>query len=63
MTGEEIKAAREQLGLSAAGLAAALKLPSRWSDRTVRSWERGEYPAPGPVVVAIRYMLKYGVLD
>jgi DNA-binding transcriptional regulator YiaG len=59
MTPTELIAARKQLGLSQAGLAAALGLTS---DRTIRRWEAGDMPITGPAELAIRYMLKYGPL-
>lgn len=65
MNPEQLKQARHALGLSAAGLARALSDPDgdtpSVSDRTVRRWEAGERDIPGPVTVAIRYMLKHGL--
>ena len=57
MTPEALRAARAQLGLSAAGLAQALRL-GKGGDRTVRRWEAGERSIPGPVEVAIEMMLE-----
>jgi DNA-binding transcriptional regulator YiaG len=61
MTPTQLQAARKRLGLSARGLAAALEMDGQWSDRTIRKWERGEHAVPGPVAVAVRYMVKYGI--
>ena len=57
MTGEPelFRACREGLALSAAEMAAALHVGS---GRTVRKWEAGEREVPGPVWVALRYMLR-----
>lgn len=57
MTAKEFKRARKKLGLSAAGMARALKLESKWSDRTIRYWEAGTYPVPGPIEVAVNGLL------
>ncbi len=59
MTPSELVAARKQLGLSQAGLAAVLGLAN---DRTIRRWEAGDMAISGPAQLAIRYMLKYGPL-
>jgi len=61
MSPEELKQARQTLGLSCAGMAAALEMPGRWADRTVRFWEQPDGKVPGPVAVAVRFMVKYGV--
>ena len=53
MTGDELKAARERLGLSAQGFADAFGVSD---GRTVRGWESGERngrPAPVPATVAL----------
>jgi DNA-binding transcriptional regulator YiaG len=57
MTPKQLKAARKKLGLSAAGLAKALELESKWADRTVRKWEQPDGVVPGPVAVAVRGLL------
>ena len=56
MTGPELKAARRRLGLSQAALAHALRLGGD-GGRTVRRWERGDRSIPGPVEVAVEFML------
>jgi len=55
MTPAEFKAARHALGLSAEGMAKALQVAS---GRTVRRWEAGDRDIPGPVKIALRYMLE-----
>lgn len=56
MTPGEFKMARLELGLSAAKLAKALRLGTG-GGRTVRRWEAGANPIPGPAAVAVRLML------
>ena len=52
MTAAELKAKRHSLGLSAAGLAAALKMKGgKQAGRTVRRWESGDQEIPGYVEV------------
>ena len=55
MTGAELKAIRHKLGLSARGLAMALQMGNHGS-RTIRRWEAGTYPVPGPISVAVTLM-------
>lgn len=57
MTPAALRAARERLGYSQAGLAAALRM-GKHGGRTVRRWELGEVEIPGPVAVAVELMLK-----
>lgn len=57
MTPDAIKAARQRLGLSQAGLAEALRLGPN-GERTIRRWETGEVPVTGPASVAIELLLK-----
>lgn len=56
MTPVELRHARRQLGLSAAGLATLLRLGS-CGDRTIRRWESGESGIPGPAQVAVELLL------
>ncbi len=56
MTPEELRNARIHLGLSQAGLAAALGVAG--GSRTVGRWERGERAVPGVVGVAMALMLE-----
>lgn len=55
-TPHDIRNARAALGLSAAGLANALRLGAN-GGRTVRRWESGEIAFSGPVAVALEAML------
>lgn len=57
MTATEFRAARKALGLSANGMAEALRL-GKGGGRTVRRWESGETPVTGPVSVAVELMLE-----
>jgi DNA-binding transcriptional regulator YiaG len=57
LTPQEVRAARAALGLSANGLAEALRL-GKGGGRTVRRWESGQVPISGPATVAIQLMLK-----
>ena len=58
MTPKQLKAARKQLRLTARGLVDALGITGIGSDRTVRLWEAVDGSVPGPVAVAVRYMMK-----
>jgi len=57
MTPEDIKAAREALGLTQWELADALELEGNYGKDTVRNWERGKRPITGPARVALRLMV------
>ena len=52
---EIFRRCRDALRLSQAEIAAALHVSG---GRTVRRWELGERPIPGPVWVALRYMMR-----
>ena len=54
MTPAALKSARHTLGLSARGFAAAVGIAS---GRTVRRWERGDRPVPGPVALLVARLL------
>lgn len=56
MTPVELKAARQALGVSQAGLAKLLDMTSPNADRTVRRWEDegGGNDIPGPVKLLLR---------
>lgn len=56
-TPDDLRAARYKLGLSASGLATALRLGAN-GGRTVRRWESGDIAFSGPVAVAIEAMLR-----
>ena len=53
MTPNELKTARKALGLSAAKMGRRLEV----DPRTVRRWEAGPQAVPGPVKVAVGFML------
>ncbi len=61
MTPAALKIARTRLGLSQAGLGLALSDPDDnvppVAGRTVRRWEAGDCPIPGPAAVAVNFML------
>lgn len=57
MSADDIKSARQRLGLTQQGLAEALRLGPN-GERTVRRWEQGDVPVTGPASVAIEYMLR-----
>ncbi len=55
----EVKAIREEIGLSVSGFAAALGYPGQ--DRLVRAWEAGvragkPFPMPGSAIQAMKYL-------
>ncbi len=52
MDAEALKTTRDLLGISQAELGALLKL-GRNGGRTVRRWEAGDNPIPGPAQVAL----------
>ncbi|TPG45983.1 helix-turn-helix domain-containing protein [Roseomonas nepalensis] len=54
MTPQELKAARNAVGLSAEGFARLVRVES---GRTVRRWESGEREIPGPVVVLVEALM------
>jgi DNA-binding transcriptional regulator YiaG len=56
MTGPDLKAARETLGLTQDQFGALLRVPDK--GRTVRRWENGERSIPGPVIVLTTLLLK-----
>lgn len=58
MTADELKTSRAALGMKAADLGRALELEGRDPGRYVRLWETNAHPVPGPVAVAVRYMLQ-----
>ena len=62
MTPEQFHKARKALGLTQNGLAKALRMGEHgW--QSINRWENGKHTIPGPVAVAIDYMLKHGLLD
>ena len=58
MTPNELRAARKALGLTQSGLAKALRLSEKNGDRAIRIWEREGNTVPGPVQVAVEFMLR-----
>lgn len=54
MTPADFKAARRELGLSQNALAARMGI----ADRTIRRWEKGTVPIPGPVIVLMGYFAR-----
>lgn len=57
MTPNDLRTARQMLGLTQRGLAAALGL-SKNGARTIRLWEKEGNTIPGPVQVAVSFMLE-----
>ena len=57
MTPDAIRTARRALGLSANGLAEALRL-GKGGGRTVRRWEAGDTPISGPASLAIELLIR-----
>ncbi len=53
MTAKQFKEARKKLGVSQEGLARLLGI-SLWS---VARYERGQWPTPQPVELALRYLV------
>ena len=58
MTGEEVREAREALGLTQDGLAAVLRIEGEYRRDTVRGWESGKRDVPGPAAVAIEFLVE-----
>lgn len=62
MTPARLKQIRASLGLTLQGLADSLRM-GECGGRTIRRWEAGEYPVPGPASVALEFMAEYGVKE
>lgn len=60
MTPQEFRTTRRLLGLSSAQMGAALEF-SGDPGRTVRQYESGRRPIPGPVAVAMRLFSRNGL--
>lgn len=58
MNPSDLRNARKVLGLTQSGLAKALRLSDKNGDRSVRVWETEGNTIPGPVQVAVEFMLK-----
>ena len=56
LTKEDFRNARHELGLSGSRLAKFLRMGTN-ADRTIRRYESGESPIPGPVSVAMEALL------
>lgn len=55
-TKDDFKNAKQELGMSASQLAKTLRMGGR-ADRTIRRYESGDTPVPGPVSVAVEALL------
>lgn len=55
-TKEDFATARSTLGMSTPEMARALRM-GKGSDRTIRRYESGECPIPGPTSVAVEALL------
>lgn len=62
MSGDDLKAARQRLGLTQQGMADALLLTGPYGKDTVRAWEKGRRPISGPAQVAIELMVRLKAL-
>lgn len=63
MTGSELRAAREALGLTRAELAAAFGIEGSRPQAGIEDWEAGRRPVPPPAALAVRAMLTFGLPD
>ncbi len=53
LSGEEFKKIRQGMGLTLTEMADWLFMVAKWSERSIRRWEDGTNPIPGPVVKAL----------
>lgn len=58
MKPSDLRAARKTLGLTQNGLAEAFRMSEKNGGRSVRIWETEGNTVPGPVQVAVEFMLK-----
>lgn len=58
MTPADFRNARKALGLSQKEMARALRLSEKNGDRSIRIWESEGNTVPGPVQVAVEFMLR-----
>lgn len=58
MTPDDLRTARKALGLTQNGLAEVLRMSEKNGGRSVRIWETEGNTVPGPVQVAVEFMLK-----
>lgn len=56
MTADDFRAARKAMGHTQHSLAEAL-LMGRHGWQTISAWENGKTPVPGPVRLAMRYLV------
>jgi hypothetical protein len=57
MTPADFRTARKALGLTQTGMAEALRLSPANGARSIRIWEKEGNTVPGPVQVAVEFML------
>jgi DNA-binding transcriptional regulator YiaG len=57
---DDVRNARQSLGLTQSEFASLLELEGKYGKDTVRSWESGKRPISGPARVAIRLLLERG---
>ena len=64
MNPKQLKYARVKvLKMTQSQLAEALRIGGdQWAYKTIMKYERGHHPIPGPVAVAVEYMVKHGPL-
>jgi transcriptional regulator with XRE-family HTH domain len=53
---DDFRKARDELGMTASQLAKTLRM-GRGADRTIRRYESGQSPVPGPVSVAVEALM------
>lgn len=58
MTPADFRNARKALGLSQKEMAKALRLSEKNGDRSIRIWESEGNTVPGPVQVAVEFMME-----
>lgn len=58
MTPENLRAARKSLGLTQTQMADALRLSEKNGARSIRIWEKDGNTVPGPVQIAVGYMMR-----
>jgi DNA-binding transcriptional regulator YiaG len=58
MTPADFRNARKALGLSQKEMAKVLRLSEKNGDRSIRIWESEGNTVPGPVQVAVEFMLE-----
>lgn len=61
MTGPELRAARETLGLTRPQLAAALGITGSRAAAGIENWEAGRRAIPAVVALAMRALVRFGL--